>query len=109
MIIFDKLWNFFKHRAVIVNENKTVLKKEVSIAQKVFGSWWNVKGCSGYRDLFFTVEIDRIEKHPCEVVFMNEATEEEGGNRILEKITPRTKMVKYSDTQDLTKHLPGFI
>ena len=106
MDIIDKLFNWFKHRAVVVNKNTIELVEEVSIVQKTFGVWWFVTGCSGYRDLFFSVEINKIKNNSCKIVFINKTTEEEEGNRILEKIVPEVKMIKYSDTQNLTNCLP---
>ena len=90
----------------MVNGNTSELIQEVSIVKRSFGTWWDVIGCSGYRDLFFNIEINKTENNPCKIVFMNEATEVEEGNRILEKVVPQVKMIKYSDTQNLTKYLP---
>ena len=104
---FDKILDLFgAPRTVVVDENSEELNKALHIIKETYGKWGIiVKGVTTYREFFEEIEVAKVRAHPYKYAFLH-GSDDWSAEQILQRADPTVKAIRYSDTQNLSKHLP---
>lgn len=105
MRLLDKIVNWFRSNAAIINGDEVALQKEVEILQKKYGSWIKIWGFRDYEKFFLALHLAKAKKNPFTMAFIR-GGDFPAGEAILKKEEPTIKIYRYSDTQSLIFNLP---
>jgi hypothetical protein len=100
MVLLERFLNLFCIHAAVVNTDPTALQQEVTLIKKTYGPWCRIWGFETFKEFFYTLHLKKKYYH-FSIAFLHEA-DSSVGEKILKKVDPMVKTIKYVDAQQLS-------